>query len=82
MADTTPTMPSEEIAEFQAECQTAFNEMFALARRLKPKGESAETAREYSKGLAKIGAAHGFTKEETLRYGVRIWAMIRNEAQA
>jgi hypothetical protein len=56
--------------------------MIALARRLHPKGETQETAREYSKEVAKIGVMHGLTFDETLRAGLRVWMMTRDEAHA
>jgi hypothetical protein len=56
--------------------------MIALARRLHPKGETQETAHEYSKEVAKIGVMHGLTFDETLGYGLRVWMMTRDEAHA
>jgi hypothetical protein len=67
---------------FQQECECAFGKMIALARRLHPKGETQETAREYSKEVAKIGVMHGLTFDETFGYGLRVWMMTRDEAHA
>ncbi len=67
---------------FQQECEVAFGKMIALARRLHPKGETRETAHEFSREVAKIGVAHGLTFDETFGYGLRVWMMTREEAHA
>jgi hypothetical protein len=80
---TTTIHPSDaDWLAFQQECECAFGKMIALARRLHPKGETQETAHEYSKEVAKIGVMHGLTFDETLRAGLRVWMMTRDEAHA
>ena len=67
---------------FQRECEAAFGKMIQLARRLHPRGETQETAHEYSREIAKIGVAHGLSMDETFGYGLRVWLMTRDEAHA